>query len=200
MDILGIGFPELILIFIIAMMIFGPRRLPEMAFKVGKFVRDLRNMSQGLLTEWQREITVAARLEELEKTRQEFSQIKNEIKEARQDVAAETALGVQALKETRRELDAVEKQARQIAPPVNPAGAASSNGSNAPTPAEAAPETGATPAIPAAPEPAPPTPPPAAPAAPEPAPPTPPPAAPAASEPVSPSPPPAAPASGVVNE
>ena len=179
MDILGIGFPELILIFIIAMMIFGPRRLPEMALKIGKYVRDLRNMSQGLMTEWQREIIVAARLEELEKTRQEFSQIKNEIQEARQDVAAETALGVQALKETRRELDAIEKQAHQIAPPVNPTSTASSNGSDSPTPGEATSEI---------------------PTASEPVSPSQPPAAPAASEPVSPSQPPAAPAPGVANE
>jgi Sec-independent protein translocase protein TatA len=38
-DILGIGFAELIFIMIIAMMVFGPRRLPEIAAKAGKIVR-----------------------------------------------------------------------------------------------------------------------------------------------------------------
>ena len=79
MDILGIGFPEIVFILLIAMMVFGPRRLPEIAGKAGKIVRDLRNMSNGLLAEWQREITVAARLEELEKVKQEFDLAKAEI-------------------------------------------------------------------------------------------------------------------------
>jgi Tat protein translocase TatB subunit len=76
MDIFGIGFPELVFIFIIALMVFGPRRLPEIAGKAGKFVRDLRNMSQGFLAEWQREITVATRLEELQQVRQELEETK----------------------------------------------------------------------------------------------------------------------------
>jgi sec-independent protein translocase protein TatA len=79
MDILGIGFPELIFIFLIALILFGPRRLPEIAAQLGKFARDLRNMSEGFLTEWQREVTVAARLEELEKTHQEIKEVEREV-------------------------------------------------------------------------------------------------------------------------
>ena len=105
MDILGIGFPELILIFLIALMVFGPRRLPELAAKLGKTVADLRNMSQGLLTEWQREITVATRIEELEKTRQEFDQIKQDLKQAQRDLKAETSTQVEELQKTRQELE-----------------------------------------------------------------------------------------------
>lgn len=91
MDILGIGFPELILIFIIALMIFGPRRLPEMAARAGKFIRDLRNMSQGFMTEWQREITAAARLEELQEARQELEKTRQELQQARLNVASEVS-------------------------------------------------------------------------------------------------------------
>ncbi len=104
MDILGIGFPELILIFIIALMVFGPRRLPEMAVKLGKTIADLRNMSQGLLTEWQREITVAARLEELQKTRQEFDELKQEINQTKAEVTSETTTQIEELRKTRQEL------------------------------------------------------------------------------------------------
>ena len=90
MDILGIGFSELMFIMIIAMMVFGPRRLPELAAKAGKFIADLRSMSQGLMAEWQREITVAARLEELEKARQEIKEIQQELKQIPKDISAET--------------------------------------------------------------------------------------------------------------
>lgn len=88
MDILGVGFSELIFILLIALMIFGPRRLPEIASKAGKMVRDLRGMYQGLLIEWQREITVAARLEELEEARKELVEARQELSQVRKDVKA----------------------------------------------------------------------------------------------------------------
>ena len=40
MDFLGVGFAELIFILIIAMMVFGPRRLPEIAAKAGKIYEE----------------------------------------------------------------------------------------------------------------------------------------------------------------
>lgn len=104
MDILGIGFPELLLILIIAMMIFGPRRLPEIAAKLGKFVSDLRNMSSGLMTEWQREIAVATRMDELEKTRQEFNDIKEEIQQTRKNLAGEASSSIKELDQAREEV------------------------------------------------------------------------------------------------
>jgi Tat protein translocase TatB subunit len=86
MDILGIGFPELLFIFIIALMVFGPRRLPEIAGKAGRLVRDLRNMSQGFLAEWQREITVAARIEELEEVRKELEETKQSLRQTKKEL------------------------------------------------------------------------------------------------------------------
>ncbi len=74
MDILGVGFPELVVILIIAMMIFGPRRLPEIVAKVGKTVGDLRKMSEGMMVEWQRELNVASRLDELQEARKELQE------------------------------------------------------------------------------------------------------------------------------
>ena len=73
-------------ILIIAMIIFGPRRLPEIAAKAGKIVRDLRNMSQGLLLEWQREITVASRLDDLEETRRELAELKKELGQTQREI------------------------------------------------------------------------------------------------------------------
>ncbi len=88
MDILGVGFPELLFIFFIALMVFGPRRLPEIAGKAGKFVRDLRNMSQGFMAEWQREITVAARLEELQEVQRELKETKESLRQTRTELSA----------------------------------------------------------------------------------------------------------------
>jgi sec-independent protein translocase protein TatA len=139
MDILGVGFPELVLIFIIAMMVFGPRRLPEIAAKIGKTVADLRNMSNGLLTEWRREIAVAARVEELEKTRQEFDQIKQDIKQTRDEVASETSAHVKELQETRRELEEATQES-QRAPEEVPAETSSQPVENTNNPPAASPQ------------------------------------------------------------
>lgn len=91
MDILGIGFPELIFIFVIALMVFGPRRLPEIAGKAGKFVADLRNMSHGLMAEWQREIKAAEITEEINKTRQEFTQARDSVTKVGKTVSQQAA-------------------------------------------------------------------------------------------------------------
>lgn len=44
----GIGLPELIIIMIVALVVVGPERLPEMGRKLGKTVNDLRRMYAGL--------------------------------------------------------------------------------------------------------------------------------------------------------
>ncbi len=42
MEIFGIGLPELALIMVIILVVFGPEQLPEIAKKLGKTTRDLR--------------------------------------------------------------------------------------------------------------------------------------------------------------
>lgn len=136
MDILGVGFPELVFIFIIAMMVFGPRRLPEIAAKAGKTIRDLRNMSQGLMTEWQREITVAARLEELEEARQGLEEAKRELQQAQKTIAAET---LSPLKTARNEINEVKKELQQ--PKTTPPPEASSEKESAVKPTSVSPSS-----------------------------------------------------------
>ncbi len=43
----GIGLPELLVIGIIAVLVFGPDRLPEFARQAGRFVRQVRQFSQA---------------------------------------------------------------------------------------------------------------------------------------------------------
>ncbi|MBI2061795.1 MAG: twin-arginine translocase TatA/TatE family subunit [Nitrospirae bacterium] len=38
----GIGFSELVVIFIVALLVFGPKRLPEVARKLSRGLKDLR--------------------------------------------------------------------------------------------------------------------------------------------------------------
>lgn len=52
----GIGLPELAVIAVVAVIVFGPDRLPEFARQAGRFVRQLRNLAQNAQTELRREL------------------------------------------------------------------------------------------------------------------------------------------------
>ena len=56
MNFLGLGPMEIILILIVALIIFGPRRLPELASGLGKAMREFRKMSSELTRDWTKEI------------------------------------------------------------------------------------------------------------------------------------------------
>ena len=43
----GLGMPELILILMISLVIFGPSKLPEMGASIGKAIREFRNATNG---------------------------------------------------------------------------------------------------------------------------------------------------------
>lgn len=66
MNIFGIGLPEMILIFIVALLIFGPKKLPEIGRTLAKTLRSFQEASREFESELKREAV------ELEKvTRQE---------------------------------------------------------------------------------------------------------------------------------
>jgi sec-independent protein translocase protein TatA len=44
----GLGFGELIVIFVIALIFIGPKKLPELAKGLGKGIREFQNAAKGL--------------------------------------------------------------------------------------------------------------------------------------------------------
>ncbi|MGN6561050.1 MAG: Sec-independent protein translocase subunit TatA/TatB [Thermomicrobiales bacterium] len=56
----GIGAPELLVIAVLALIIFGPEKLPEIASQVGKAIRDFRRMSDELTGEFNRTMQLDA--------------------------------------------------------------------------------------------------------------------------------------------
>ncbi|HZS00378.1 MAG TPA: Sec-independent protein translocase protein TatB [Chloroflexota bacterium] len=60
MELFGIGLPELILIMLVALVVIGPERLPEVAGQVGRTMADLKRQANQLTAEFQQSLEVAA--------------------------------------------------------------------------------------------------------------------------------------------
>ena len=70
MNIFGIGLPEMALIMIVALLVFGPKKLPEIGRSLGKAIRGFQDASKEFENEFKREaqqieesITMSAELE-----------------------------------------------------------------------------------------------------------------------------------------
>lgn len=61
MNIFGIGLPEMAVIFTIALLVFGPKKLPEIGRSIGKALRSFQDASRDFESEFNRE---AKQLEE----------------------------------------------------------------------------------------------------------------------------------------
>lgn len=55
----NIGFPELIIIFVVALLVFGPKRLPELGRSLGRGLSEFRRASSELKSSIEREIQQA---------------------------------------------------------------------------------------------------------------------------------------------
>ncbi|MEG3845910.1 TatA/E family twin arginine-targeting protein translocase [Microcoleus sp. herbarium19] len=72
MNIFGIGLPEMAVIFTIALLVFGPKKLPEIGRSMGKALRGFQDASRDFESEFTREAkqleqAVAIRKPETEK-------------------------------------------------------------------------------------------------------------------------------------
>ncbi|MBZ8180114.1 MAG: TatA/E family twin arginine-targeting protein translocase [Oscillatoria sp. PMC 1051.18] len=73
MNFFGIGLPEMAVIFVIALLIFGPKKLPEIGRSLGKAIRGFQDASREFQDEFQRE---AQQLEESVKMKAQLEQAK----------------------------------------------------------------------------------------------------------------------------
>ena len=55
MNIFGIGLPEMAVILIVALLIFGPKKLPEIGRSMGKAIRGFQDASKEFEEEFKRE-------------------------------------------------------------------------------------------------------------------------------------------------
>src|SRR5207249_9806749 len=65
----SIGMPELIIIFVIALIIFGPRKLPELGKSLGKSLAEFKRASNELKSTLEEEIRVEEQRSKLESSK-----------------------------------------------------------------------------------------------------------------------------------
>ena len=61
MNIFGIGLPEMGLIMIVALLVFGPKKLPEISRSLGSAIRDLQKASKQFEEEFKKEADAVER-------------------------------------------------------------------------------------------------------------------------------------------
>jgi len=54
----SLGFPELLLIFMVALLVFGPRKLPEIGKTIGKALGEFKKATEDLKNTIEREVQV----------------------------------------------------------------------------------------------------------------------------------------------
>jgi TatA/E family protein of Tat protein translocase len=66
----SLGMPELIVIFVIALIIFGPRKLPELGRSLGKSIAEFKRASNELKSTLEEEIRLEEQKQRLDEQKQ----------------------------------------------------------------------------------------------------------------------------------
>jgi sec-independent protein translocase protein TatA len=54
----SLGMPEILIILVIALIVFGPRKLPELGKSLGKSLAQFRRASEDFKRQWEDEVTI----------------------------------------------------------------------------------------------------------------------------------------------
>ena len=52
----NLGFPELVVVFTLALLLFGPRKLPEIGRSLGKSLKEFKKATNDLKRTWETEV------------------------------------------------------------------------------------------------------------------------------------------------
>jgi TatA/E family protein of Tat protein translocase len=86
----GLGLPELIVIFVIALVVFGPKKLPELGKALGKGIAEFKRATEEVKETIETEVRSVERNMEIEKLKAAFEGKEAEMKTAEAAKAAGT--------------------------------------------------------------------------------------------------------------
>ena len=72
----SLGMPELIVIMVIALLVFGPKKLPEVGRSIGKALREFKKTTEDIKGKFEEQINA-----------EEFKDIKNDIKDIKSNLS-----------------------------------------------------------------------------------------------------------------
>jgi len=71
----NIGLPELMIIMVLALLVFGPKKLPEIGRTIGKAVREFKKSTDEIKDKFEEQIRV-----------DEFKSLKDDLKDLKKDI------------------------------------------------------------------------------------------------------------------
>jgi len=74
----NIGLPELMIIMIVALLVFGPKKLPEIGRTIGKAVREFKKSTDEIKGKFEEQI----RIDEFKTLKDDLNGLKKDIREA----------------------------------------------------------------------------------------------------------------------
>ncbi len=80
-----LGFQELLVIFIIALLVFGPKKLPELGKSLGKGLREFKRATNDLKATWDDQLKEAEK--EISSTARDFRDIQKDVDTTMNEVA-----------------------------------------------------------------------------------------------------------------
>src|ERR1041385_9154601 len=70
-----LGFSEMLVIFVVALLVFGPKKLPELGKSLGKGIREFRKATDELKSSWEEQVRdIQAPLNDVKKDMHEMGQ------------------------------------------------------------------------------------------------------------------------------
>ena|SRR5215475_3639164 len=76
----NLGISEMIVIFVVALLVFGPKKLPELGKSLGKGIREFRKATDELKSSWE---------EQVKDIQSPINDVKNDIRNIGQDIQAD---------------------------------------------------------------------------------------------------------------
>lgn len=130
MEILGVGYQELLLVFALLMIVVGPKRMPEMAYHIGRAVKTLQGYARVVRDEFSEEFGYLN--EEMEALKSDVGEVQGSLREVEEDLKAVQGEVAQAGSEVRDATAPVAEELKAVAAQTDANGAAAPKGTPGP--------------------------------------------------------------------